>query len=290
MSLSDSIGNATSLLKEVQTKQPKSEKTFYIYEDGKTVSTSKNPKDERSRRFSIRTYIRVEVLDRFLKTCPYIQEWAYCCHDKDTNEDGTPKQAHTHVLLYTISAKTASALQKNFDRLDKANPSPSGLPEATHVEIMRDTCGSWRYLRHLDDPEKFQYTEDERVSNHKEWWFTYERTDGLNDCSNNTALRMFDDILAGLSTREMIMKYGKDYAFHIKSMERCVELHRIETQSNYAIPFDRNLLNVILSSSNYKPQDIAIFNTILAFVQRSCMEHYGSTLDLYIKEDIQNHA
>ena len=275
--LTDKIGSAKSLLT-----------TFHSYEGDKLVSTSKNPSAETSRRFFLRTYIDPSVLDKFLKTCPWINKWAYCVHDKDLNEDGTPKTRHTHILLYTYSHKTASAIEKNFDRLDSETRAEGALAEKTHVEIMRSTVVAWRYLLHLDDADKHRYSDNERICNDVSWWITYERTDGLNDASNNVGLQMFNDRLNGATVLDMTTKYGKEWLYHQKQIDDNIRLHCNEVRYNATIPFDKQLLELILNSSNFNRQDIAIFNTVLAYVQRNCVETYGSPIDFYFREDKEN--
>lgn len=289
MALSDKIGEATSLLngyvieKHTSNAQNPDNAPKTAHKPCKAFKRSSGT-NETSRRFNIRTYVKSDIVDRFLKTAPWVQYWAYCYHDKDVYDDGSPKEPHTHILLYTYHQKTTSAIGKIFERLDAQTRSEGAKPEKTHVEIMRDTTGSWRYLRHLDNPEKYQYAEDVRVANVKDWWFRYERSDGLNDASSNRALAMFDDRLNGLNPHDFIERYGRDGLMLLNRVDDAIVKHRVETESNEIIPFDRSLLDLILSSSNFCRQDIATFNTILNYVQNSCVESYGSTFDIYTKE------
>lgn len=306
MHITDKIGEATALLNEVVMEKhgikvetaEQSKKTarrvkstkYNIYEDGKVVATTDDAKSERSRRFNIRTYISPETLHKFLRTCSWLQCWAYCVHDKDRDTDGNLKQKHTHVLLYTYSAKTASAIEKNFDRLDAQTRAENAKPESTHVEIMRDTTASWRYLIHADDPDKYQYPDSERIANDKSWWVKYECTDGLNDVANNTGLAMLEDRMSGMSTYDMTVKYGKEWLYHKKHIEDACYSVQVEQGKVDALPFDARLLNVMLDASGFRKEDVAIFKTILSYLQRECMATYNSTIDLYLKEDIKKNA
>lgn len=305
MELTDKIGSVSSLLTEldkvtqpdatVSNNKSKSKRgsccdKFYVYDGDMVVGTTKSPAQETTRRFFLRTYIDVAIIDKYLKTCPWVDKWAYCLHDKDKNEKGELKARHTHIALYTYDRKTSSAIQKKFDRLDAQTRKEGAQPEKTEVEIMRDTCTAWRYLRHLDNPEKFQYSECERIANDKSWWNKYERTDGMNDTSRNLGLAMFTDRLNGATVLEMTERYGKEWLYHQKHIDENIRLHLCENRSNKSIPFDRQLLDLILNSSNFSRQDIAIFNTILGFVQRDCIEHYGSPIDLYFREDKEKNA
>ena len=110
----------------------------------------------------------------------------------------------------------------------------------------------------------------------------------MNDSASNRALAMFDDRASGMPVREFVEKYGRDGLFHLHQTDDACTKHKIETERAYALPFDQELLKVILSASNFSTTDKGIFYTVLHYVQNQCKECYGTTLDLYIKEDIQN--
>lgn len=97
-----------------------------------------------------------EVLDSIKS---YFDKWAYCLHDKDIEEDGTPKKAHIHW----VGRKKAPALLSTISN-------KLGLPENA-IEVVKQTKGktNWkgvvRYLNHDNAPEKYQYSVDSVVSN-----------------------------------------------------------------------------------------------------------------------------
>ena len=69
-------------------------------------------------------------------------------HDSDIREDGTPKKAHWHVILYwpggSTTYRTAAAIMR--DVLHGTIPIPLVSPR-----------GYYRYFTHLDNPKKAQY-------------------------------------------------------------------------------------------------------------------------------------
>lgn len=81
-------------------------------------------------------------------------------HDKDVNEDGSPKKAHYHLLLAYTSATTLNNITcwlKNC-----------GMPESDlhSVRVCASAVGYYRYLTHKDNPEKAQYDDkDIRIFN-----------------------------------------------------------------------------------------------------------------------------
>lgn len=88
------------------------------------------------------TYTCDEVI---LKAQKYFDFWAYCLHDHDIHEDGTPKKAHYHFYgkKYTTMTPAGVCYQLGLRENDIAN------------------CHNWkssiRYLIHLDNPNKYQY-------------------------------------------------------------------------------------------------------------------------------------
>lgn len=67
-------------------------------------------------------------------------------HDRDVNDDGTPKKPHWHVLLDFDSVKTCEQVDEIARRANGTRP-----------EQVNSLKGYARYLTHMDDPEKAQY-------------------------------------------------------------------------------------------------------------------------------------
>lgn len=202
----------------------------------------KGNKEKRVRRFCLVTYIDKEPLERFLRRSAWIQHFAFITHDRDLLDDGTPKEKHTHVILYTYEAKTSTAIKKNFDRYSQELVlGTTKEAQNTLVQKCNDIISQFRYLRHLDDTEKVQYEHCEVVTDNDIYWNDLCRTNGMNDSSVNTGLQMFDDMLDGVSTREMIMRYGKEYIYHARSFKEVVTDHYSESPRGV----DENMLSLL---------------------------------------------
>lgn len=81
-------------------------------------------------------------------------------HDKDIDEDGSPKKAHYHLLVAYSSATTLNNIRCWFKIC--------GMPECElhSVRVCASGVGYFRYLTHKDNPEKEQYNDkDIRVFN-----------------------------------------------------------------------------------------------------------------------------
>lgn len=73
-------------------------------------------------------------------------------HDKDINPDGTVKKPHWHVILLFDGQKSYEQVKEITDSLN------APIPQKT-----ANTKGLVRYLIHMDNPEKYQYKQEEIV-------------------------------------------------------------------------------------------------------------------------------
>jgi hypothetical protein len=72
-------------------------------------------------------------------------------HDKDLYDDGTPKKAHFHGLMYI---KNACGMGTAISALD-------GLAANNYVELVYSPPGKFEYLTHKNEKNKFHYSEDD---------------------------------------------------------------------------------------------------------------------------------
>lgn len=72
-------------------------------------------------------------------------------HDRDIEDNGTPKKRHFHLLVAYSSATTLSNIRGWFK--------VCGMPESElhSVRLCASGVGYYRYLTHKDNPEKAQY-------------------------------------------------------------------------------------------------------------------------------------
>lgn len=71
-------------------------------------------------------------------------------HDKDINPTGEPKKPHYHVVIMFDSVKTVEQAKELFLSIGGVG-----------CEVVQSIRGYARYLCHLDNPEKAQYTIDD---------------------------------------------------------------------------------------------------------------------------------
>lgn len=74
-------------------------------------------------------------------------------HDKDLNPTGEAKKAHYHILLVYSGPTTYNSVAKFTASLNATIPQP-----------LESVKGMYRYFSHKDNPEKYQYNEDDIVT------------------------------------------------------------------------------------------------------------------------------
>lgn len=96
-------------------------------------------------------------------------DFAYIKHDKDEeiNESGETvlKKSHYHVVLHNDDAKTLSSLAHKFQIKEN------------YILPCKNYRSYLRYLIHFDDPDKYQYSKDDVISN----WFWWEKAFSVDD-------------------------------------------------------------------------------------------------------------
>lgn len=230
-----------------------------------TENSKARPK--RTRRFCLTSYIDINGIDSFLKRSPWIQHWAYCMHDRDVNEDGSPKQPHTHIILYTYEAKTSSAIKKNFDRYSAEYYKGGEIePQNTLVQELHDIVSQYRYLQHLDNPEKALYGANEVIVDELAYWNNLTHTNGLTDSTNNAGLAILNDFMAGVDCYTMSQRYGKEWIYHIDHYRKAVQMIASE-QSRQTFGGLQEMCQFALADSTYTEEQITLFFGVLSYVQ-----------------------
>lgn len=74
-------------------------------------------------------------------------------HDKDVNADGEPKKKHKHILLMFGGVKSYEQVKEITDKLGQP------IPQRTH-----NAKAMVRYMAHMDNPEKAQYSPSEIIA------------------------------------------------------------------------------------------------------------------------------
>ena len=86
--------------------------------------------------------------------CSYVQDYAYIVHDADTKEDGTLKEPHWHIYLRLKDSTDSKYIAQVF-----------GVPEQYINRVKGKWADALMYCIHENAPEKFQYSEEDVISN-----------------------------------------------------------------------------------------------------------------------------
>lgn len=162
----------------------------------------KSIKSVRTRNWSLITYLAPSVLVERLFALDNVRYFAFILHDKDTLEDGTLKDKHIHLALVLNSARTLSQLAPRFTDIYSDAGNCFGQPTRSNLAIVD-------YFIHKNEPDKYQYSVSDIVSNNLEY---FQNEDNIED---NTFL-IIEDLLNGKSLREMVKIYGRDFLYHYR--------------------------------------------------------------------------
>lgn len=158
-----------------------------------------NPKTEqekiKTRKWSLITYVSAEELEKLLilaKSYRGLVHYAYIQHEAE--EEG--KQTHIHLVVYFTNARRAESVKDMF----KGNGNAMAEPL---LDCERMVFG---YFTHSIDKTKKQYTIAAVKSDNLDFWRKEE--------AENNAYNIVMDILDGTSTRELLRKYGREFAIN----------------------------------------------------------------------------
>lgn len=74
-------------------------------------------------------------------------------HDRDVNATGEPKKPHYHVMVFYQGPTSYNVVKRLTDGLNQPIP-----------QVVEQVRGYYRYLTHMDNPEKAQYAPSEIVT------------------------------------------------------------------------------------------------------------------------------
>lgn len=179
-----------------------------------TSTVNRPPKSKRVRSFCLSTYLeKKQVSDVLLKHDRQIRSYAYIEHNKDINEDGTPKERHIHLLLRTVNSRSVDDVRNWFKGYTDIN----GMPINTLGQEMHDIGSSFDYLTHSTEQAreegKYQYDKSEIVSND----LKYFEDSTIND-EDNISLAVME-LCDGVPLKEVALKYGRDFIIHYQSIK-----------------------------------------------------------------------
>ena len=156
-----------------------------------------------------------DILDKKIKN---IKSYAFIYHDKDiylndiiddkTHEvihrKGDFKTPHFHIYLRLKTDREPDEIKRWF--MPKGLLDFNGLPYNCLSQKVKSSVACFDYLTHKNDPEKYQYSENDIIS--------YNIDSVLENDAIDNSIDIVEDMLSGFSTRELVKRYGRDFIYH----------------------------------------------------------------------------
>ena len=163
-----------------------------------------------------------DILEKKIKS---IKSYAFIYHNKDIylndilddkneilHKKGDLKTPHYHIYLRFKTNRDVDEIKRWF--MPKGLLDENGLPYNCLSQKVKSSVACIEYLTHKNEPEKFQYSENDIIS--------YNIDSILeNDCIDNS-IDIVEDMLSGSPTRELVKRYGRDFIYHYSSYSAIV--------------------------------------------------------------------
>lgn len=104
-----------------------------------------------------------DTLEVNLESDPNIKSWAYIVHNKDTNEDGTPKEPHVHIVIELVESRQFSTVG-GYVGVPAQYVCAIRQKVKAGKRMMSDIGGALAYLTHRNAPDRYQYDDSEVVA------------------------------------------------------------------------------------------------------------------------------
>lgn len=179
---------------------------------------------ERSQYKMLTFYAQFDDVKFFLKLRKeqgIIKEYACILHDHDTFDDGSLKKEHIHAIVYYNSQTTDQRPQRDF-KACKFLQKDGNEAVIHYVASLLNRQSAYCYLTHRNEPSKHQYSDDDV--------YCSQGARDVFDCAVsrgdteelNTASLILEDMLSGVSLRDIVKAYGKDFVYHYHCFKELV--------------------------------------------------------------------
>lgn len=162
-----------------------------------------------------------------------IKTWAYILHDKDTKEDGTPKEPHVHIVLeFHESVKYSTA------------GGYVGVP-AQYVQHIRqrikagkrwyaDIGGALSYLTHRNAPDRYQYSDDDVIAKPGYDWIAIRNKSESKQAESKSLQNLLAGIESGAVRRYNLHQHISMHMYinHKSEIEKAFEYREGSIKNN----------------------------------------------------------
>lgn len=168
-------------------------------------------------------------------------------HDKDLNDDGTPKKPHRHILLKFNGGRRIQDIDYIIESINAYQ----------HCWISLDPLLAYEYLWHKNETDKYHYDEKDLIyinSNKSDFYFLPSRDIALYIKENN--LLTFNSLIDRLIINEdnKLLEYVSSNCYYVQSYQKA-----IKNKQDYQISQDINMIKHYLDILNEYLDEDTVF-------------------------------
>lgn len=169
-----------------------------------------------------------EQLEHNLEAEPNIKSWAYILHDKDTQDDGTPKALHVHIIVELTESRQYSTVG-GYVGVPAQYVCAIRQKVKAGKRMVSDIGGALSYLTHRNAKDRYQYDDSEVVAKPGYDWQSIRNKSEMSRAEQKTYQRALEGIQTGKIRRynlydhvsmQMYMNHKIDFdrAFEFREM------------------------------------------------------------------------
>ena len=174
-----------------------------------------------------------DTLEANLEADPNIKSWAYIVHDKDVNEDGTPKEPHVHIVLELVESRQYSTVG-GYVGVPAQYVCAIRQKVKVGKRMMSDIGGALAYLTHRNAPDRYQYDDSEVVAKPGYDWQAVRAKSEMSMAERKTFTHALEDIEKGIIRRYNLFQRVsmQMYLDHKIDFDRAFEYRELRLKSD----------------------------------------------------------
>lgn len=160
--------------------------------------------------YDIVCYLEISEIISIIETLNVYKYAVSPLHDLDIKDNGKYKKPHYHLVLCFGTKKRGTSLVRLFN--------------TTEIRVINNTPqlkGSYDYLTHDSKgcEGKVKYEKSKLISNDLSY---FEQL--IDELRVDNSFDIIDNIILGMSIRELVKMYGKDFVYHYNQYKTIAEL------------------------------------------------------------------
>lgn len=174
-----------------------------------------------------------EELESKLEADDNITAWAYIVHDQDVSENGTPTEAHIHLVIVLKDSRQISSIA-NYIGVPTQCVCFIRQKRKVGKRMYADIGGALSYLTHRNTPDKYQYDDSKVVAKPGFDWKAIRTKSEMSKAEFKTFSRVLEGIQEGRIRRYNLHENISMQMFldHKIEFDRAFEFREMELKRN----------------------------------------------------------